>query len=242
GSYAATDYKLEVERGLTNRLTGALYLKGMGIDTQGLRIDGYMPGDKKYAFKLSGIEGSLKYAFLTPARDDIGIAAYLSFSKDWIDAHSGQDKDKYNMELKLLAQKYFLDGQVVWAANTGIGSTYAKRGAVALPYEGFEWTTDPEMEIEYMAGTGLSYRFAPNWYIGAEVFYETEFETEVGQERWSVQGGPSLHYGARDWWFTLSWLPQLRGGGEKFAAQNDKSLHLIEKTKQEIRLKVGFNF
>ncbi len=242
GSYAATDYKLEVERGLTNRLTGALYLKGMGIDTSGLRIDGYMPADKKYAFKLSGVEASLKYAFLTPARDDIGIAAYLSFSKDWIDAHSGQDKDKYNLELKLLAQKYFLDGQVVWAANTGIGSTYAKRGAVTLPYPDFEWTTDPEMEIEYMVGTGLSYRFAPNWYIGAEVFYETEFETEVGQERWSVQAGPSLHYGARDWWFTLSWLPQISGGGEKFAAQNDQNLHLIEKTKQEVRLKVGFNF
>jgi hypothetical protein len=37
-------------------------------------------------------------------------------------------------------------------------------------------------------------------------------------------------------------LPQLRGGGEKFAAQDEKSLHLIEMTKQEIRLKVGFNF
>lgn len=242
GSYSATDYKLEVERGLTDRLTGSLYLKGMGIDTEGLRIDGYLPADEEYGFKPSGAEAALKYAFLTPAKDDLGLATYLSFSKDWIDAHSGQDKDKYNLELKLLAQKYFLDGQLVWAANTGIGATYAKRGPVELPYAEFEWATDPEMEIEFMAGTGLSYRFAPNWYIGAEVFYETEFETEVGTERWSVNGGPSLHYGARDWWATLSWLPQLRGGGEKFDAQDDKDLHLIEKTKQEVRLKVGFNF
>ena len=98
------------------------------------------------------------------------------------------------------------------------------------------------MEIGILAGTGVSYRIAPKWFIGAEVLYDTEFETEVGQERWSVQAGPNIHYGDKNWWFTLSWLPQLRGGGEKFAAQNDTNLHLIEKTKQEVRVKLGFNF
>jgi hypothetical protein len=35
---------------------------------------------------------------------------------------------------------------------------------------------------------------------------------------------------------------QLRGGGETYAGQADTSLHLIEKTKNEIRLKIGYNF
>lgn len=242
GNYSATDYTLELERGLTHRLAGTVALKAMSLDTEGLRIDGYMPKDEAFGFKPSGVEAALKYSFLTPARDDIGLATYFSFNYDWIDSHSGQDKDKYSMEAKLLTQKYFMDGQMVWASNVGLETTYAKRAALeGLPAD-FDWPTDPEMEIEFMAGTGLSYRFAPNWSIGAEVFYETEFETEVGTERWSVHGGPSLHYGARDWWATLTWLPQLRGGGEKFDAQDDKDLHLIEKTKQEVRLKVGFNF
>lgn len=242
GNYSANDYMLELEHGFSNRFSGAIALKGMGIDTRGLNIDGYLPGDKQYNFKPSGIEASAKYGFLTPALNDFGLASYVSLEYNWLDPHSGQDKNTYSTGLKLLGQKYFLDGQLVWAGNLGIETTYAKRKAITNLPTGFDWPTDPEMEIEFMAGTGASYRFTSNWSVGFEAFYETEFETEVGTERWSIQGGPSLHYGGKRWWATLTWLPQWRGGGEKFPQQNDRGLHLIEKTKQEIRFKLGYNF
>ena len=259
GQYTAYDLKTEYEHGITDSLAGALYLKGQSIDTSGIRIDGYLPADNKYGMRLSGVEGSLKYAFLRPALDDIGLAAYFSFSYDWLDAHSGQDKDKYTFESKLLLQKYFLDGQLVLAGNAGLESTYAKRAPIAnLPMndatgEPLEWPITPEMEIELQFALGLSYRFAPNWYAGVEAFYAREYETEVGTERWSLQVGPTLHYGAKSWWATLTWMPQLRGGGFEtfgpasfngvsYPGQDDPDLHLIEKTKSEIRLKVGFNF
>jgi len=54
--------------------------------------------------------------------------------------------------------------------------------------------------------------------------------------------GPSLHYGSEKWWTTLTWFPQLSGGREKFPQQDNPHMHLIEKTKQEVRLKVGYNF
>ena len=259
GEYSAYDLKLEYEHGITDNLAGALYLKGQSINTSGIRIDGYLPADNPYGMKPSGVEASIKYAFLRPALDDLGLAAYFSVSYDWLDAHSGQDKNKYSFESKLLAQKYFLDGQVVLAGNLGLESTYAVRKPIAnLPIndatgEPLDWPTTPEMEIGVMAAAGISYRFAPNWYAGVEALYDTEFETEVGRERWSLQAGPTLHYGARQWWATLTWFPQLRGGGfEKiepssfngtpYAGQDDPSLHLIEKTKYEVRLKVGYNF
>jgi hypothetical protein len=91
-------------------------------------------------------------------------------------------------------------------------------------------------------GVGLAYRFAPRWFVGVETYYETEFETDVGQERWSWHAGPTLHYGDKAWWATLTWMPQLRGGGETYPEQTDTDLHLIEKTEQEIRLKLGYNF
>lgn len=242
GTYSAVDTKTELEYGLTNRLTGALYLKGQSINTDGLQIDGYLPGPMSYGLRSSGLEGSLKYNFLSPAKDDFGLAAYFSTAYSWLDPHSGQNKEKLTFETELLAQKYFLDGELIWVGNLGMEATMAQRGAIANLPEGFDWPTTPEMEIGFKVGTGLSYRIAPNWFVGGEILFESEYETEVGRERWSIQGGPTIHYGSKKWWATVSYLPQLRGGGEMYAGQTDASLHLIEKTKQEVRLKVGYNF
>ncbi|MFT7414365.1 MAG: hypothetical protein ACI9FO_001024 [Methylophagaceae bacterium] len=242
GHYEAINSKTELEYGVTNKFTASAYIKMQGIDTSGLWVDGYLPGPEKYSLKPSGFEGSLKYNFLSPALDDFGLSGYLSLSYDWLDPHSGKDKDTTSMELQLLAQKYFMDGQLIWMGNLGLETTYAKRAAIANLPDDFEWPTDPEMEIGLMAGTGISYRFTENWFIGAEVIYDTEFETEVGQERYSWQAGPSLHYGGKAFWATLSWLPQIYGGGEQFASQDDIDLHLIEKTKQEYTLKFGIDF
>lgn len=242
GSYRALDAKAEVEYGVTNRFSVSGSLNMQAIDTQGLLINGYLPKEESYGLRPSGVEAAFKYNFLSPAKDDVGLATYFSIDYDWLDAHSGQDKDKLSFELSLLLQKYFQEGQLVWVANTGLESTHATRGELDNLPADFEWPTFPEMEIEWKFGTGLTYRFAPNWYIGAELLYETEFETEVGQERWSVFAGPSLHYGGKAWWATFTWLPQVEGGGEQYDGQPDTSLHLIEKTEQEVRLKVGFNF
>lgn len=242
GRYRAWDVSAELERGLTDRLAGAVYLNGMGIDTEGLTIDGYLPKDNKYDLKLSGVEGELRYNFLSPAKDVIGLTLYTGLSYSRLDPHSGQDKNTVSFEQKLLAQKYFLDGQMVLVGNVGLEATRADRDPIDNLPEGFDWPTDPEMEIEVDAGSGLSYRFAPNWYGGVEALYVQENETEVGLERWSLQGGPTVHYGGSQWWATLTWLPQLRGGGEKYDGQPDQNLHLIEKTKYETRLKFGINF
>ncbi|HAN57125.1 MAG TPA: hypothetical protein DCQ77_13480 [Betaproteobacteria bacterium] len=244
GDYTAYDSKTELEYGVTDRFTSAVYLLGQSVKTQDILIDGYIPKDADTGLKLSGFEVSAKYNFLSPAKDDFGLAGYVSGAYTTLDPHSGQKKDKYTVEGWLLGQKNFLDDQLVWVGNVGLESTYAVR----LPIDGMvltqdQWPTTPEMEIALLAGTGVSYRIAPNWFIGVEALYDTEFETEVGQERWSVQAGPNVHYGAKDWWFTATWLPQLVGGGfETYPGQIDTNLHLIEKTKQEFRLKIGFNF
>ena len=242
GEYTARDLKAEIEYGFTPRFTGAFALKGMSLDTRGLVIDGYLPGANDFGFKATGVEGELKYKFLSAAIEPLGLSAKVSLAHSWVDPHSGQDKDTTSLELALQAQKFFLDDQLVALANTGIESTYARRDPLATLPPGFEWPTDPEMEIELKAGAGLSYRVAPRWFVGAEVLYETEFETEVGQERWSAFAGPSIHYAEQGWWATFTWFSQLSGGGETYAGQTDTDLHLIEKTEDEFRFQVGFDF
>jgi hypothetical protein len=242
GYYRALDTKTEFDYGVTDRLQASAALFGLGINTQDIRINAYIPADEKYSWKPAGFEASVKYNYLSPAKESLGLSQYASLGYFGRDVHSGQSKDSYSFETILIAQKYFMEGQVITAGNLGIEATSAKRAPIAgLPAD-FEWPTNPEMEIEITAAAGVSYRFAPNWYIGGELFYQTEHETVVGQERWSLQAGPTLHYGGKRWWATLTWMPQLRGGGTFYDGQVDTSLHLIEKTKQEIRFKVGYNF
>lgn len=242
GKYRAFDLKTEGEYGFSHRLTGSFGLKTMSLNTSGIWIDAYLPGDKKFGLRSSGMEAALKYNFLSPAKDDIGLSMTTELNYDWIDAHSGQDKKKIEFELGLQLQKLFAEGQISWVTNAALETTYAKRDAISNLPDGFEWPTHPEMEIGLKVGSGVMVRFAPNWSAGAEALFQNEFETEVGQERWSMFAGPTLHYGAKNWWSTLSWIKQLKGGGERYPGQSAGSLHLIERTKNEVRIKVGYNF
>lgn len=241
GEYTAYNADTELEYGVTDRFTIKGELKGQSIDTSGLLIDGYLPGDEKYSLKFQGGEISGKYNFLSPALDDFGLSMTTGLEYLVLDPHSGQDKDTISIDLELEIQKYFMEGQLIWAANFGTEGTRATRAPIDNLPENFEWPTEMEVEIEFWAGMGLSYRFVPNWFFGLETMYETEYETGVAMERDSVFAGPSLHYGGKEFWMTFTYFDQIRGGGETFEGQPD-GLHLIEKTEQELRFKIGYNF
>lgn len=241
GHYTAFNTSTELEYGVTDRFTAVGALKGQAIDTSGLLIDGYMPGDEKYGLKFAGAELAGKYNFLSPALDDFGLSMMFGLDYLLLDPHSGRDKDSISLSLEVELQKYFMEGQLIWVANLGTEGTRATREPIGDLPEDFEWPTWMEVEIEFWAGTGLNYRFAPNWFMGIETLWETEYETEVAMERQSLFAGPSLHYGGEKYWWTLTWFDQVRGGGETYEGQ-PSGLHLIEKTEQEIRFKLGVNF
>ena len=240
GTYRAIDSLTELEYGVTSRFTVNVGLRLMTLETRDILVDAYIPEDRDLDWSFSGIELGAKYNFLSPALDDFGLSGYWELDYATIDPHSGQDKKTVSFASLLAAQKYFLEGQLIWVGNLAFEGTYAKRDHIDNLPNDFEWPTDPEMELEVAMGTGLTYRFAAGWFIGAEALYETEYETEVGQERWSVFAGPTLHYASSKWWATFTWFEQLAGGGELI--QEDDDLHLIEKTEYELRFKLGYNF
>lgn len=241
GTYRAIDTEVEGEYGVTDRITLSAATSFLTIKSSGLLIDGYLPADIDKGPRFNGLELKAKFNVLSPALDDFGLAVITSVEYKTLDPHSGQAKTEYEGHVVLAAQKYFRQGQLIWVANVGLKAGHETRKPIAnLPMD-FDWPTRPEMEIEVSAGTGLSYRVAPNWFVGAETQYSAEYETDVGQERWSLFGGPTVHYGGRKFWATLTWFPQIRGGGERYDGQTG-SLHLIEKTRNEFRLKLGMNF
>jgi hypothetical protein len=242
GRYRAVDTELEFEHGMTDRITLSGAANFQSIDTRGLLIDGYLPKPASYTLHFTGLEAKAKFNVLSPALDDFGLAVLTSAEWSRLDPHSGQKKTEYEAHTVLAAQKYFRQGQIVWVGNLGLKAGYEDRAAIANLPAGFDWPTTPEMEIELSAGTGLTYRVAPNWFVGGETQWSSEYETEVGNERWSLFAGPTIHYGGEKVWATLTWFPQITGGGERYVGQTDTDLHLIEKTKQEVRLKLAYVF
>lgn len=241
GEYNAVVSEIEGEYGVTDRITLSGAANFLTIDTHGLTIDGYLPKPIDKGPRFAGLELKAKFNVLSPALDDFGLAVVTGAEWKRLDLHSGQRKTEFEGKVLLAAQKYFMQGQLVWVGNLGLKAGVADRKAIAGLPAGFDWPTNPEAEIELSAGTGVTYRIAPSWFIGAETQYATEFETEVGQERWSLFAGPTVHYGGERFWATFTWFPQIRGGGERYAGQTG-NLHLIEKTENEFRLKLGLNF
>ena len=242
GTYRAIDTEIEGEYGVTDRITVSGAVSFLSIRSNGLLIDGYLPADIDKGPRFNGVEIKAKFNVLSPALDNFGLAVITSAEVKTLDPHSGQDKTEYEGRVTLAAQKYFRQGQIVWVANLGLKAGHETRKPIANLPVGFDWPTTPEMEIELSAGTGLTYRVAPNWFIGAEAQYTSEYETEVGQERWSLFAGPTVHYGGDKFWVTFTWFPQIKGGGERYVGQTNTNLHLIEKTNNEFRLKLGVNF
>ncbi|WP_225972327.1 DUF6662 family protein [Hydrogenovibrio thermophilus] len=138
------------------------------------------------------------------------------------------------METKLILQKPYMDGQLQWVTN------------IELEME--TWKTDgekgTEMAVAPRLRTGVAYRFAPNWYVGAEGWVDQEMLDPADGtwefDHWDVFAGPSIHYGAKAWWATLTYAQQIVGTDE--SDDNRNGLHLADHEKYELRLKLGYNF
>ena len=282
GEYTAWDFGTSFEYGVANNFTVGGGLRFQSIETSGLLVPGYLPGDESYSFKFAGFDISGKHKFLNTAEDFIGLAAFWKAQHDTLDKHSGLGKKVYALETGIALQKYLMEGQLTWRANFAVKGIHATRDDVANDFypdggqrsanirhngrpatlvfehddgdcdpEGesfidgdpqacFEWPNFPEMELELKFATGVSFRFMNNWYLSLEALYEEEYETEVNRERYSLFAGPGLHFEGRAFSFSVGYLQQLNGGGEKIDPADD--LHYIEKTDNEIRIKLAYNF
>lgn len=236
GDYAAQDYRIEFERGLTDRLTGSLYLNWRHHEIEGAApID--ETGMPEYPdidrFGFQGVQASLKYNLVSPYTHPVGLSLYVEPGYSEIFKITGQEQQELSLETKLIVQKNFLDDQLVWATNLTPEFEVRK----------FDGEEDWETELAFEVTSGVSYRFAPKWFGALEARYHSEYpdwpDSDV-REHYALFAGPSLHYGAERWWWTLTYLPQLTG--RPADASRDEDLHLHEHEKREIRLKVGYNF
>lgn len=232
GHYEAQYLRLEYEYGLTDTLSGAVYLNGYRHDYSGSPVPGEIDGDLQRT-RFSGVSAEVKKMLASPYKHGLGVALYGEVTYDGIDSVTGEKVDAWELEGKLIFQKPFLDDQLQWVTNLELEAETTR------PRDGGE----RENAIAPRLRTGVSYRFAPNWFVGFEGWGDVEYRKTPGsawqRSHWDVFAGPSLHYGAKQWWATLTYVKQLAGSDER---DMSRGLHLADHEKQEIRAKLGYNF
>lgn len=235
GHYDAQDYRLELEHGFTDRLTIAGYANFQSHHIRGLDPE-FGRVDRDFAFK--GFSAEFKYNVLSPYKDGIGLALYAE--PGWSRIHSGSGKKgtEYELELKAILQKNFLDDRMIWAANFTFEPEWEKEVEVDAVTGEVEKEWEKELKLEIT--TGLTYRIAPRWFAGVEGRYSSvypDWTHGLHRETYAVSAGPTVHYAGKKWWATLSYLPQLFG-----SPSPNGSRALDEFEKREVRLLVGYNF
>lgn len=247
GSYKRDEYRAEYAYGLTNDLSAAFYLNGIqhnfdcgtgcagGPDDADKEISGSL-----HQSRMTGASIELKKNLLSPYKDHLGLALLGEVTYATRDNITGEKGVGWGYETKLIFQKPYLDGQLQWLTNLEleVESWKAEGGSTT------EWAVAPRLR------TGVSYRFAPKWSVGLEGWIDKEILNSPGvtndgkggweMDHWDLFAGPSIHYGDKSWWFTVTAVKQIAGSDE--SNNNHKGRHLADHEKKELRVKVGYNF
>ncbi len=235
GHYAAQDYRLELERGLTNRFAVSAYAKFASHHVHGLGGE-FEPVDRNLAFQ--GLSAEFKYKLLDPSHDRFGLAFYVEPGWSRISKIKGAQARELELELKAIMQKNFAHDRVVWAANLTLEPEWEREHELITPGV-VSSATDKELAVE--VSSGLSYNIARRWWVGAEARYHSvypDWTHELRRENYAVYAGPTVHYDGGEWSVTASWQPQLFGGPSAAGS----SLEFDDHEKREFRLKLGKEF
>jgi hypothetical protein len=215
--------RTEFEYGISNRFLAALYLnyEHTKIEPTGPLA----PDEADDTTKFTGVNAEFIYQVLNPFTDPFGFALYFEpFIGDGERA----------LEFKLLFQKNFLEDRLIFAAN------------FILEYE---WEHEAEEDLWEHASAfeifvALAYRVAPGWYAGAELLNENEFAGHLlngaHPEANAFFAGPTIHYGAQNWWATLGLYWQLPWAGNP---QEEPGLisdgYLVGEERMRLRFRLG---
>lgn len=225
GTYRGWDFETEVEYGFTDKFQGSLALINHYFKTQDV------PDlDDSSHYRIGGLEAAAKYRLKSPFIDGYGLALRPEIGFIRYDDVNGLLEHELLVGTTLIYQHNYFDDTLIFAANAGFDFTWGKQ-----PAEQY----DHEILLDGLLG--LSYRFAPRWFVGVEGRIHSEFPNfDLGtNEHTIVFAGPALHYAAKRWWATLSWAYQAWGHGvdEPISGKT-----YAEETRNEYRLKVGLNF
>jgi len=240
GTYTSLDILNEAEYGFTDTFSGSFYLHSSLLHTHNALNpdDPTETLDNQTNFDLNGISVELKKRLLSPYKDPIGLTVYAEPELGVREALTGENVIERAIELKLIMDKHFIDDRLIVASNIVFEPEWERNGDVR----------DKELQNEY--SVGASYLIHPGWFAGVEMLNRRLFGRQsFGRQEASAWFlGPSLHFAQKEWWTTLTVLPQIVGNPHSLGLDangnpvSDASRTLGEYEKMEIRLRIGVDF
>jgi uncharacterized protein DUF6662 len=240
GSYAAFDLRNELEYGFTDRFQASLYINSSYLHSKDVPDpdDATLKLDNQSAFDVNGLSIELKYQVLSPYKCPLGLSLYIEPELAARNPLSGSDTAERALESKLILQKNLMDDRLVLASNIVFEPEWERQNG------------DRSKELKSEYSIGASYRLAPGWFGGLELLNRRKFN----DQDFAKQGtsafflGPAVHYAAKEWWMTLTVLPQIAGNPHSLGFDangneiSDGSRTLGEYEKMEIRFRFGIEF
>lgn len=209
------DLREEFEYGITERLSGAVYLNFRHDEILANSPSNTSEEGSDFSFK--GVSLELKYQLLSPITDPVGVALYFE------PTYSGSERE---LEYKLIFSKNLGD-HWVFASNLNFEQEWERE----------DGETERESKFEFTLGA--AYRITPNWSVGLEGRYHAVYEGSTLNEKlgsaWFL--GPNIHYATSKWWATFTVLPQISGSPDTHGGKE-----LEEHQRYEARLLLGINF
>lgn len=229
GRYLGVDLATELEYGVNDRFQVSLYLLTDYHFTKDA-TGGSEVFDDRNRFGVSGASGEFKYQLRDPFKESFGFSLYFEPGYNSIERAGGERHDEFELETKLIVQKNFLDNRLVAVLNYTLEPEFERSA-------GGGWETNLDMEWT----AGVSWRFAEHWWLGVESRLDTEFaDADLNRSQFvTFFAGPTLHYSGDRLFATLTALPQVAGWPDR---QGTGGLHLDDRERLEIRLKLGTEF
>jgi opacity protein-like surface antigen len=170
GQYTFNDIRPELEYGITDKLTvGAALMvfdHHYSVDDPNLQpmfdSQGGAGGDYNDT-QFGGFELGFKYNILSTYKDPLGLSVGFKYERREVYRLDGADIDQDSFVPIIYLQKNFLDNTLV-TAFTGKTEFERRESPGVL-----------EEEIALDLAAGVAYRFAPKWFAGFEMRYQSDF-------------------------------------------------------------------
>lgn len=210
--YLHWEFRHEIEHGVTENYTAALYL-----NHDLTHFKDPASGATTSHHEWTGFSLENRCQILNPAEHAVGLTLYLEPTYD------GENAE---LEQKIILGQHHGDWK--WAVNLTHATEWREHFA--------------ENEGELDLSAGLSRRFNRRWSIGLEARDHNELPQYKHWENTALYAGPVVSYRRQNWWAALSVMPQIYGGNFTDNPDGNPHLELEGHERVNARLLFGFSF